>query len=221
MIIVFSGTDGAGKSTQIMILKDKLEKKCFRVKHIWARGGYTPLFMLIKNFIRKLFAQNHISKEATKVRDELIKKRLISKIWLSVAIFDMLIYYGLYVRYLSAIGNIVICDRYVDDTCIDFRRNFEDNFKEKSLLWRLLILLVPKPEYAFLLYVPVEDSLKRSQLKNEPFPDSPDTLAYRLCCYLDESVFSSKRFYKIDCRQSIKEVSLQINKRLDALLNAN
>ena len=54
MIIAFSGTDGAGKSTQIKILVSEFSKQGFKVKYIWARGGYTPLFSALKFFLRIL-----------------------------------------------------------------------------------------------------------------------------------------------------------------------
>ena len=52
MIVVFSGTDGSGKSTQIKILINEFRKQGFRAKYIWARGGYTPLFSALKKILK-------------------------------------------------------------------------------------------------------------------------------------------------------------------------
>ena len=54
MLIVFSGTDGAGKSTQIRELKKYFSSKEKKLNVIWARGGYTPGFEFLKGLIRKL-----------------------------------------------------------------------------------------------------------------------------------------------------------------------
>ena len=214
MIIVFSGTDGAGKSTQIGILNEELLQKNYKVKHFWGRGGYTPLFQFLKTQARMLLGKKRMPQGPTKSRNELMMRKSVSRLWLSIASIDMILFYGLYVRWLSAIGYVVIRDRYVEDTYLDFKRNFGDNFNEHGLLWKSVTFFSPKPDYAFLLHVPVEVSLERSRLKNEPFPDSSETLAYRLDNYLDESNFSSVCFYKIDCCQSIQDVYAQIHKHL-------
>ena len=51
-IIVFSGTDGSGKTTQIKLLINELKKKGFSTKYLWARGGYTPLFLGLKKILK-------------------------------------------------------------------------------------------------------------------------------------------------------------------------
>ena len=53
-IIVFSGLDGAGKSTQIDLLLTEFHKRERFVTCIWSRGGYTPIFNAIKNLARRL-----------------------------------------------------------------------------------------------------------------------------------------------------------------------
>ena len=55
MIIVFSGLDGAGKSTQIEILRKKLMHGGSSSKILWARGGYTPCFELVKTIKKNLW----------------------------------------------------------------------------------------------------------------------------------------------------------------------
>jgi len=48
-IIFFSGLDGAGKSTQIDILKNHYLNQNKKVYYFWSRGGYTPGFQRLKN----------------------------------------------------------------------------------------------------------------------------------------------------------------------------
>ena len=97
------------------------------------------------------------------------------------------------------------------------RINFPDAFNDQSFLWKLLTLSSPKPNRSFLLFVPVSVSLHRSKIKGEPFPDSSETLSIRLTKYMDESIFPSKKYYKIDCQQSIKSVQIEIKKKLKEL----
>lgn len=216
MIIVFSGTDGAGKSTQIELLQSYLSSKHSRTKYLWARGGYTPLFSALKNIARRLLQKKLPEAGESKERDQIFKKSSISTLWLSIAIIDLIIFYGLYARFNSLLGRAVICDRYIEDTCLDFKHNFGGNFDQNSFLWRSLLFLAPKPNISFLLYVPVEVSLKRSKIKNEPFPDSPETLKWRLEYYLNEKYFPSDQFCKIDCQQSVETIQSVIRNQIEA-----
>ena len=48
LIIAFSGTDGAGKSTQSQILRRRLLKDGYKPVHIWAWAGHTPQMASLK-----------------------------------------------------------------------------------------------------------------------------------------------------------------------------
>ncbi|WP_067515005.1 dTMP kinase [Endozoicomonas ascidiicola] len=217
MIVVFSGTDGAGKSTQIELLQSYLSSKNCKTKYLWARGGYTPLFSSVKNIARWLLRKKLPGAGESKERDQILNKSSVSSLWLFIAILDLLFFYGIYARYCSILGYVVICDRYLEDTCLDFKRNFSGKFNETGILWRALLLFAPKPNHSFLLYVPVEVSIERSKLKKEPFPDSPETLKWRLDYYLNERYFPSSRFCKIDCQQPVDTIQTIIRNHIEAV----
>ncbi|WOG25814.1 hypothetical protein [Endozoicomonas sp. 8E] len=215
MILVFSGTDGAGKSTQIELLKDYYKDKEKHVKYLWGRGGYTPCFKSVKKLAKRLFFKK-ISEGKSKERERIIQRKSVSSVWLFIAITDLLMFYGLYARIHSWLGYVVICDRYLEDSCLDFKLNFGSRFKEKGFLWCMVKLLAPKPDKSFLLYVPVELSLERSKFKNEPFPDSPETLKWRLEYYLNEKYFPSEKFCKIECQHSVEAIQALILNHIEA-----
>jgi len=214
VIIVFSGTDGAGKSTQIDLVRLFYKKNARKVRHLWARGGYTPGFNFLKNILRCMLGKSLPGSGISEDRKAILKKKSVSNVWLTLAILDLILFYAVYARGLSWLGRVVICDRYIEDTYLDFTHNFGSSFKANSFLWKLLIFLAPKPDHSFLLTVPVDVSMYRSTLKNEPFPDTPKTLEWRLQMYMDEVIFPSSRFCKIDCQKSVDDIQKIIQAQL-------
>lgn len=227
MYIIFSGTDGAGKSTQISKLNIYFGQDKTRV--VWSRGGYTPFFKFIKfcikicgRQVRYFFlgnyskSNNNTSRNAqiNDIRSRFFKYNFVVSIWLSFSILDLILFYGIYLRFLKFKGYIVICDRYIDDTMLDFCLNFPIRFKTTSFLWKLLKFVTPTPNYSFLLYVTPELSIERAILKNDPFPDTYETLQWRFSKYMDNSIFCDDVYTKIDCQNNIDFIHNKIISRL-------
>lgn len=225
MIIAFSGTDGAGKSTQIQALTSHVISQGGRPHAIWARGGYTPLMLSVKNLVLRLLGRHgdsHGFDQArsavyTRKRKGLMQRPLVARSWLALAIIDLMLYFGVYARWLSLRGHTVIADRYVGDTRIDFMRNFPAHFKPHGFLWRLLCLVAPRPDLHVLLTVDVEVSRQRSREKGEPFPDDVETLAFRLKAYRSMPEFARGRVLALDGTDSIQQVQQQITDAMDQL----
>ena len=211
-LITFSGTDGAGKSTQISILKNKIKSKGQRCFILWARGGYTYNFEFLKKLIRFFFNKHIPPSGKNKERTSAMANPLVSRIWLNLAILDLCFYWIIILRYKLFQGYYVICDRFIEDTTLDFKNNFPEINFEKMFLWRLLAFLRCKPDLSFLLYVSAEKSIIRSKIKNEPFPDDLNTLKWRLKSYLSEECFKKSNFIIINTERSLNETSLIIER---------
>ena len=124
MLITFSGIDGAGKSTQIVILKKNLAHQGIKVKHIWARGGYTKGFETLKKIIRLIFRNKLPESGISEKRIKIIAKPWIAKLWIRIAILDLILLWCVYVRVFKIMGFYILCDRYIEDTALDFKKNF-------------------------------------------------------------------------------------------------
>lgn len=207
MLVVFSGIDGAGKTTQIGSLEEYLLSRKIRTYRAWARGGYTPIFEFLKRLLRRVAGRRLGSAGQSVQRERAMARPTIARLWLRVASLDLILFWGVYLRLLGLLGRTVICDRYIDDTRLDFRRNFPTVAFEEMWLWRLLERVVPTPDAAFLLWVPVEESLRRSKEKGEPFPDDEDTLTWRLEAYLDNSLYPPDRYVRLDGRRAVSELT--------------
>ena len=206
MIVTFSGMDGAGKTTQINKLISKLENHKKHVSYIWARGGYTPGFELLKKIIRKVFRKSVPKSGFSTDRKKIISKPFVSWIWLNIAIFDLAILYGVIVRLKLLFGYTIICDRYIDDTALDFKLNFPNTNFENMFVWKLLNFIATSPDKSFLFLIPVEVSMQRSIQKNEPFPDSQEILQSRLNSYNDNNLFCQDKYFVIDGTKNIEKV---------------
>jgi len=220
MLISFSGLDGAGKSTQIEKLHGWLSGHGYCPIIIWARGGYTPGFEFLKRCLRTISGHHLPGAGHTKARNDLFTKSYISRAWIVIAILDLMVLWGVYIRYQRLVGRIVICDRYIDDTLLDFRHNFPHVEFEKSVFWRFLTHITPKPDISFLLWVPVAVSLERSALKREPFPDNEETLEWRLSEYRRKQNFSEQKPVLLDGRNSSTEIFGRVLTCVNQVLNS-
>ena len=219
MIIVFSGIDGAGKSTQIDLLKEQIAEQGPPVSSVWSRGGYTPGFELLKKFIRIIFGKRSIPSGRNEKRDKTMSNSLVSRLWLMIAMLDLLVLYAITIRIKSLLGEVVICDRYLGDTFIDFSLNFPGSNFEEMWLWKILVVISPKPDVGFLFILPVKESIHRSRLKNEPFPDSRKLLGQRLEIYVTSKLFNGQNWAEIDGLDSIDSSASIIKNKVLSVLN--
>lgn len=206
-MITFSGIDCSGKSTQISIIKEKLIEKKIKIKVIWSRGGYTPVLEFIKNVFRRDKKMSESEKE--NYRSEIHKSRLKRKILLWISIFDLVFYYGIYFRVLELFGHKILADRYIWDTFIDFQIKYKDIKFEKWFIWKLLLFTHLKPKHSIILTIPAEESLMRSDLKFEPFPENYEQRVIRINHYVKE-INNKKWKNVIDATKSIDSVSSEI-----------
>lgn len=110
---VFSGIDGAGKTTQIERVERELATRGVRSRRVWARGGYTPLFMFAKSCLRRLRRGSLPPPGRSARREALLEAGWRRNLWLTIAIFDLALYYAVWVRGLRWMGFAVLSDRYL------------------------------------------------------------------------------------------------------------
>jgi dTMP kinase len=213
MVIEFSGLDCAGKSTQIELLQRYYEGKGYRVKVIWSRGGYTPGITWLKGIIR---GGNRKPQEMTaeerqvKVTGKPKGGRLL--LWLSIV--DLVFYWGIFFRLSNRKSTMIFCDRYFWDTYIDFRIKYPHVRFDKWPVWKLLSALYKKPDCSFVLTITPEESMSRSELKFEPFPETEERRVSRLGMYMDE-IKSERWQYVIDCMRPIGDIHKELKELID------
>jgi len=207
----FSGLDGAGKTTQIDLLVKRLEGEGLSVRQVWARGGYTPLFNFAKHLLRKTSSKALPKSGRSQERTQRFRRPLVRRVWLQIAIFDLLLYYGIWVRWLRFTGRIVVADRWIMDTELDFELSFPEENGSQWIRWRLAKLMMPKPTEQFIFLIPVDESQRRSIEKDEPFPDTAEVLGKRLTFY--RSVVENGAGIEMDGMCSREDLHAQVASR--------
>lgn len=210
-MITFSGIDCSGKSTQIAIIKQYLEKRGENVEVIWSRGGYTPWVEGFKTLIRP---DKHYSEEQKKAyRESVSNSSFKSKLLLLASIWDLARYYGIVFRWKELTGKRIVCDRYIWDTLIDFKVKYPQFDFEKWLSWKIMLKLIYQPTYSFIFTIPAEESMRRSDLKDDPHPEPYGTRVYRINCYM-EQIEKGCWSHVIDATVPIETVSEQVKEIL-------
>ena len=207
-LIAFSGLDGAGKSTQIELLRRRLRDRGVETTVVWVRVGYTPAFSRLKSLARRLAGGHLPAPGPGKRRSAAFGRSWLRRAWLAGALLDVAWVLAVRVRLLRRRGRVVLCDRHLVDTLIDLRLNFPMEAVERWWLWRAVERLVERPEASFMLLIPVAESQRRSDLKGEPFRDAPDVLEARLAHY--RALAASSRCTILDGSEPAADIAATI-----------
>jgi len=209
-LVVFSGVDGAGKSTQIQALVGRLRLSNRRPIVIWSRVGYTACINRIKRSIRQWGPKGMIPVAGpSPERDAALSKSWTRRGWLFVALLDLFWLYAVRVRIARWFGHTVICDRYLVDSELDCRLNFPAESVSEWWMWRMLKRCSPVPDARIMLLVPVEVSRQRSAEKEEPFPDTVDRLVDRHRFY--QQFIDDDRWHCLDGQLGMSELADDID----------
>lgn len=213
-LIAFSGIDGAGKSTQIRLLSTSLDKRQLTSTVLWLRGGYTPGMLAAKAFLRRLGGRKILPTAGESLkRNSVLRNYFVRKLWLHVAVVELLWIMCVKLRYRVWCGETVICDRYVWDSMIDFQLNFPQEEIAHWWLFRLLSQYSLRPNVAILMLIPPEVSIERCYAKGEPFPNSAENSALRYQLYenlAQTATLCANEWLIIDATNSVGQIHHKI-----------
>ncbi len=171
-LIALSGVDCAGKTTQRDLLVTELRSRGYAPVTIWTRAGYTPGLEAVKKALRAVSGRKKSARRGVSEKPSRYPRRAADLghpikrwLWLTAAMLDLLWVYGVRMRWMARTG-VVICDRYLLDCLVDFRVNFPADRVEERFLCRWLRGLGARPDAAFCLLVPAEQSMERSRGKS-------------------------------------------------------
>jgi len=160
MLIVVEGLDGAGKSTQVKMLKKHLEEKVTKLEYIHFPRYDAPVYgEMISRFLRGDFGSN------AAVHPALVALLFAEDRHGAAPV----------IREALAAGNTVLLDRYVYSNiayqCAKLPQGEErDKLREWIFETEYNVFGIPKPDLNIFLDVPisfVEDHLKNSRIGND------------------------------------------------------
>lgn len=206
MIVSFSGIDSAGKTTQINLLEQYCINNKIKYRKIWAKARGTPGIEFVKNLVRR---DKKMSMEQKRTyRAAIYKSYYKQKILLMASFGDLVWYFGIYYRILARKNEILILDRYLWDTYIETKCEFDQIEFENWFIWKLLITISPRPDVSVLYIIPSEESLKRDIQKGDLFIDSIEQKKNKIDLYM-KLVNKNKWTNIINGMQSVNDVWLQ------------
>ena len=161
----FSGIDSSGKTTQINLLLDYCKENNIEAFYQWGKGRATPVVMFLKSVFRRDRKMDAEQKKEYRAQVYSSKKKKF--LLLSVSILDLWWYWGIYYRHLDRKHELLICDRYVWDTYIEFKTEFSEYNIDKWLIWKIAKMVAPKPDHSFMFIIPAVESFRRDNDKGD------------------------------------------------------
>ena len=200
LFISFEGIDGCGKSTQADLLRSYLESKGEQVELLREPGGTA-----LSEQIREILLNPNNDKMDPSTESILLSA---SRAQLTREII------------IPALerGNIVICDRYADSTLAyqGYGRGINLEWLEKLNAFATAGL---KPDITLLVDLPVDEALNRMQSKSfdRIEMEGIEFLDKVRSGYLELTDRFSKRYFMIDGKETIEEMSKKIINKIEEI----
>lgn len=207
-MVSLSGVDSSGKSTQVELLAAGLRWRGHKVITVWHRPGYSERLDRLRSAIRRIRPGLLPTAANADARSAAFSRPAVRKAWLLASLLDTFYEYAIKARWLLARGNTVVFDRYLEDSMLDLAIKFPEQDTARTTASRWMRSLAPLPDISFLLTLPWETMIRRSEIKQEPFPDPPETRKQRFEAY--EEMARTGRFEVIDASGRTEEIHAEI-----------
>lgn len=179
--------DGSGKSTQITEFSAYCVSRGIKYEYRWSRVFNTPLIRLFNNkpnieyenvdkYLNNKNCNGISEKEDIRLTNDVSNKTAIKqRIKAKIALIDLCVYYIFNYRIAKMRADVLICDRYIYDSVVDLSIHYPEISIENTILYKILIRLIPKMDYSVLLTINEKDQFIRLKSKGEVPPNYVST----------------------------------------------
>lgn len=205
-LISFEGIEGAGKSSQIIQLKNFLEKKNFRVIILREPGGTSfgeklrQAILENKNDIHPLAEAHLFASSRAQLMTEVTMKEL------------------------AVPNTVVIYDRYLDSS-LAYQGHARGLGVAEVLEIHNLFPLNLVPHLTFYLHIDVDTSMERQKIRNSTkdyFESKGEEFYKKLIIGYDLALeLFPHRIKKLDAKRTVEAISADINKMIESLIYQN
>ena len=196
MLISFEGIDGSGKSTQIQLLKQKIEEQDLTVQ-VFREPGGTAVSEQIRELL--LHPDSQINPVAEMLLFSSARSQLVSE------------------KVLPALekGEIVILDRFYDSTTAYQGYGRETIPLDQIDVINRIASHNRQPDITFYLRLSIEESLnRRKHMQKDRMEQSGSLFFKKVIQGFDELAKNEERFITIDALAEIEEIHLKILKEV-------
>lgn len=205
-LLSFEGIEGAGKSSQIIQLKNFLEQKNFRVIILREPGG-TPFGEKLRQAILETTTEITPLAEAHLFASS--RAQLMTEVTM---------------KELSVPNTVVIYDRYLDSS-LAYQGHARGLGIPEVLEIHNIFPLNLVPHLTFYLHIDVETSIERQKIRNsikDYFESKGETFYKKLIVGYDQALeLFPKRIKKLDATGDIASISHEINGLVESLIYNN
>ncbi|HTL54348.1 MAG TPA: dTMP kinase [Candidatus Limnocylindrales bacterium] len=208
LFITFEGTEGSGKSTQVVLLAERLRGLGHAVRTLREPGG-TPIGEEIRHTLKHSAANQAMTPEAELLLMNASRAQLVREV----------------IRPALAAGQIVVCDRYYDSTLAyqGYGRGLD-----LELVRRIIDMAVgeTRPDLTLVLLVPVAVSEKRRAARQASAPPLRDRIEEAGASFFErvakgyEAIIASepKRVHQLDASGTMEQISEAIWRVVEPLI---
>jgi thymidylate kinase len=146
-VIVFFGPDGAGKSTQVRLLKKYLQQNGIRTRTAWIRALHSFAFVINRFLVRFGYCKAKVNPYGHKYSvPNFDRIPGLRKIWPVIELFSAAPLIVFRVKLPSLLGQTVICERYTIDSVASIAYLTGDQSFPRQFIARVFLAMV-SPDY--------------------------------------------------------------------------
>lgn len=212
-LIVLTGIDGSGKTTQAQILVDNLRRAGLSVSYVWARWDQMLVKPLTKRWKRNLEKETGHSDSRAKInkgeKHKLLRNPVLRWCWLAAFFIDYGLQILVKVRFRLIWKGLIVSDRMFYDSAIDQAINLggKKNWLFDNLDSAWMRVIFPEPDIVMYIDCPEEIAFRRKV-------DAPDLEYLSDRRELYNYLAAKYKWIIIDGALSIDEIAFQIRKNV-------